>query len=194
MDYETIAFDLAISTEEALHRIDSMMDAYKLFEQVRYTGEKEFMGRVSGDRFFVYKKMQGRNSLRPRLSGTVTKTPNGCHVEAEIGAMAVAWGFLIFWFVGVVFFLLLGIGMLGFHAVLNSLSPVLFLMILMPLVLMVFGGGFVFVTSKFAERDTARLETAFLDLFNDCRNTDGSLPGRVLWPTEDGVDKGRLQV
>jgi len=163
-----ITLDLAISAEEALGRISTIMDEYKPFYRFRYTGERLFLGRVEGRRFYAFKKLTGQNSFNPKLSGSVMATECGCQVKANIEMPAFVRIFGVFWFSGVVLFLLLGLLLFISHSYTNTLEPDMFMVVLVPLSMLVFGVFFAFFGIKSGKKYKEQLHDTFMELFEDC--------------------------
>ena len=157
--------NLTISANEALSRIASFMDEVKLFWRFRYTGEKSFLGRIEGNRFFVFKKSDSRRGL-PTLSGIVTQTDSGCAVQVRFKSNSFERVFIIVWFAMVVFFLLIGLLLFLKGHLSNSLEPEIFMAIIVPLAMLIFGIIFSYSGMKFRKREEKQLTETFLELFD----------------------------
>ncbi len=161
-------FDLTISSAEALDRIASMVDESRLFNHFRYTGEKPFLGRIEGNRFYAFKKIEGRNSFNPKLTGMVISKEEGCEVNATIEIPKFVSYFSIAWFIGVIIFLIIGLLLFLSGYFTKSLEPALFMAVIVPLGMLLFGGCLLISGNRFCKKYKEQLHNALMDLFEDC--------------------------
>jgi hypothetical protein len=149
---ETRDFVSPLPAARCIERLRDVVDSPWIFG-----GTAPLIGRVDERTFRVRKRIGFRNSFQINLSATLTERDGQTHLHCHLGVHPAARLFMVLWLAGV--FL---IGVVLWVSTLSSLTisprdfpPSLFLGLLWPPLLMLFGAGLVLLGSWLArgERD-----------------------------------------
>jgi len=122
-----VEFFTRLPVEDCQQRLSMALDRWRWFANFR--PDKPVIGKVSGRRFQMHKRIYYRNSFMPILHGELIPTSQGTFVRASFRFHILTTMFMVAWFGGTVFLLLRSVGpvLFGTESWLALVIPVGFL-------------------------------------------------------------------
>jgi hypothetical protein len=157
--------------DEVMRRLATSIDQPSLGRLMNPFGGKDFYGQLNGYQFWLRSRRRwSRNSFAPVCRGNAIPNGSGSTIDFSIGVK-----YTILWIFGGIFLLLslvfaLFLGMIGFVMTTGdsrSAIPSLLVAIIMPLFIIVFFGGFFFITKQMGKSDERNLSYFLQSLFRD---------------------------